>query len=88
MKGGAYLGSFDRRIVDGGINGAGLVTRFVSRASIWGDTWIVDGLVRITGFVTMFASFPARIVQTGFVQSYALVIVAAIAAALGIFWVK
>ncbi len=88
MRGGEYLGSFDRRILDGGINGAGLVTRFVSRASIWADTWIVDGLVRIAGFSAMFASLPARIVQTGFVQSYALVIVAAIAAALGLFWVK
>ena len=88
MKGGSLLGSFDRQFVDGGINGTGLITQAASRISIWFDTWIVDGLVRLTGLVAMIASHPMRMLQTGYVQSYALMIVAAAAAALGLFWVR
>ena len=88
MKGGALLGSFDRQFVDGGINGAGLITRFASHLSIWFDTWIVDGLVRLTGLVTKAAGYPIRMAQTGYVQSYAMWIIAAAAAALGFFWVR
>ena len=39
---------FDRNIIDGlGVNGAGWLTRFISRVSMWWDTWIVDGSVRL-----------------------------------------
>ena len=88
MKGGTLLGSFDKQFVDGSINGTGLITRVASRISIWFDTWIVDGMVRLTGLVAMIASHPMRMLQTGYVQSYALMIVAAAAAALGLFWVR
>ena len=73
--GGTVLGSFDKHVVDGGVNGAGWLTRFTSRLSIWWDTWIVDGAVRLASFLVEMSSFPARILQTGFVQSYALAFV-------------
>ena len=44
--GGRLLGIFDEKVVDGGVNGAGWLTRFTSRLSIWWDTWIIDGAVR------------------------------------------
>ena len=70
------------------VNGAGLLARTTSRISIWWDTWIVDGLVRLTALITEGASFPVRMLQTGLVQSYALIMVAALAAALGFYWVR
>jgi NADH-quinone oxidoreductase subunit L len=73
--GGSALARFDSRIVDGGVNGAGWVTRLTSALSIWWDTWIVDGAVRLTAFLVKAASFPVRLLHTGSVQAYALVIV-------------
>ncbi len=73
--GGRALARFDERIVDGGVNGAGWMTRLASTLSIWWDTWIVDGAVRLTSFVVKASSYPVRAMQTGSVQSYALVIV-------------
>ncbi len=81
--GGTVLGSFDQHVVDGGVNGAGWLTRFTSRVSIWWDTWIVDGAVRLTSFLVKMSSFPARILQTGFVQSYALMFVVGVALIFG-----
>jgi NADH-quinone oxidoreductase subunit L len=45
-----WLAAFDRRAVDGGVNGAGWLTRFVSSISIWWDTWIMDGAGALTAF--------------------------------------
>ena len=73
--GGTALTRFDAAVVDGGVNGAGSLTRFTSRASIWWDTWIVDGTVRLTAFLVKFASYPLRMLQTGLVQNYAFFIV-------------
>ena len=73
--GGTALTRFDAAVVDGGVNGAGRLTRFTSRASIWWDTWVVDGLVRLTAFLVKFSSYPFRMLQTGLVQNYAFMIV-------------
>ncbi len=83
--GGAALGKFDNRIVDGGVNGAGWATRFTSAVSIWWDTWIIDGSVRLLSFLVKVASYPVRVVQTGLVQAYALVFVGGILALLAWF---
>ena len=80
---GSALSEFDARIVDGGVNGAGWLTRMTSRLSIFWDTWAVDGAVRLLGFTTKVASFPVRMIQTGFVQSYALLIVLGVLSFLG-----
>jgi NADH-quinone oxidoreductase subunit L len=81
--GGSALAAFDRGVVDGGVNGVGWLGRLSSTISIWWDTWIVDGLVRLTGFVVKLAGYPVRLFQTGYVQSYALVFVAGVLAMLG-----
>ena len=73
--GGLLLGAFDRNVVDGGVNGAGWLTRFSSKVSMWWDTWVIDGAVRLSSFLVKVASYPVRILQTGQVQSYALFIV-------------
>ena len=73
---GLALGAFDRTIVDGlGVNGAGWLTRVVSRISIWWDTWIVDGSVRLGSRLIWLLSYPVRLIQDGLVQSYMLLIV-------------
>jgi NADH-quinone oxidoreductase subunit L len=73
--GGRLLGVFDRNVIDGAVNGAGWITRFSATASMWWDTWIIDGAVRLSSFAVKILSYPVRIVQTGQVQSYALFIV-------------
>jgi NADH-quinone oxidoreductase subunit L len=73
--GGRLLGAFDRNVVDGAVNGAGWLTRFSSRVSMWWDTWIVDGAVRFGSFSVKLLSYPVCILQTGRVQAYALFVV-------------
>ncbi len=86
--GGRALSRFDQVVVDGGVNGTGWLTRFTSTISMWWDTWIVDGAVRLTGFSVKIASYPVRILQTGSVQSYALVFVLGIAVVFGYYLVR
>ncbi len=86
--GGRALSRFDQVVVDGGVNGAGWLTRFTSTVSMWWDTWIVDGAVRLIGFSVKIASYPVRILQTGSVQSYALVFVLGIAVVFGYYLVR
>ncbi len=77
--GGTAMAKFDSVVVDGGVDGAGWLTRFTSRVSIWWDTWIIDGGIRLASFLVKCSSYPARVLQTGYVQSYALVFVAGVA---------
>jgi NADH-quinone oxidoreductase subunit L len=73
--GGTALSSFDAKVIDGGVNGAGWLTRATSTVTIWWDTWIVDGSVRLMAFLIKFASYPMRMLQTGMVQNYAFFLV-------------
>ena len=73
--GGRVLGAFDRTIVDGGVNGAGWLTRATATLSMWWDTWIVDGAVRFSSFFVKMLSYPVCILQTGRVQAYAFAVV-------------
>jgi NADH-quinone oxidoreductase subunit L len=86
--GGSALARFDNVVVDGGVNGAGWLTRFTSTVSIWWDTWIIDGAVRLSSFLVKMSSYPVRIVQTGSVQSYALVFVLGVAVVFGYYLVR
>jgi NADH-quinone oxidoreductase subunit L len=74
-KGGLMLGSFDRNVVDGGVNGAGWLTRLAATVSAWWDTWVIDGAVRFGSFFVKMLSYPVCIVQTGRVQAYAFFVV-------------
>jgi NADH-quinone oxidoreductase subunit L len=81
--GGRLLGAFDRNILDEGVNGAGWIARAMSKLWIWWDTWVVDGAVRLTAFTFKVAGYPARMMQNGLIQSYALVFFAGVLALLG-----
>jgi NADH-quinone oxidoreductase subunit L len=81
--GGRVCGAFDRNVVDGAVNGAGWLTRFTSRVSIWWDTWIVDGAVRFGSFCVKMLSYPMCILETGRVQAYAFFVVVGVLAFLG-----
>jgi len=83
--GGLALGAFDRDVVDGGVNGAGWLTRFSSTVSIWWDTWIVDGAVRFGSFFVKMMSYPVCILETGRVQTYAFFVVVGVLAFLGFY---
>ncbi len=67
---------FDAHIVDGLVNGAGWMTRLVASISKWWDKWIIDGLcVNGPAILARALSYPARALQWGLVQWYALVMV-------------
>jgi NADH-quinone oxidoreductase subunit L len=81
---GSSLGMFDAKIIDGlGVNGAGWLTRTISLISMWWDTWIVDGSVRLGAFLVELASFPIRLIQDGEMQEYMLIIVIGLIGFLG-----
>jgi NADH-quinone oxidoreductase subunit L len=86
--GGLFLGSFDRNVIDGGVNGAGWFTRFTATVSMWWDTWIVDGLVRFTAFFVKMLSYPVCILQSGRVQTYAFFVVAGVLVMFGYYIVR
>jgi NADH-quinone oxidoreductase subunit L len=81
--GGRVLSEFDKNVVDGGVNGAGWLTRFSARVSMWWDTWIIDGAVRLSSFFVKMLSYPVCVLQTGRVQSYAFFVVVGALAFLG-----
>jgi NADH-quinone oxidoreductase subunit L len=67
----------DVHIIDGTVNGAGWTTRAFANLSKWWDTWIIDGVfVNGPAILARMLSYPARLLQWGLVQWYALVMVA------------
>ena len=67
---------FDSRIIDGTVNGAGWITRFTATLSNWWDKWVIDGIcVNGPAILARLLSYPARLLQWGLVQWYALVMV-------------
>jgi NADH-quinone oxidoreductase subunit L len=72
---GTALWKFDGKVVDGVVNGVAETTLGTSVASSWWDRWIVDGLVRFVGGFIKTVSWPIRLVQTGYAQNYALVMI-------------
>ena len=66
------LWTFDRRVVDGAVNGSGWLTVFASWVSSLIDKYVVDGAVNLVGRSAEESSFVFRRVQTGLIQNYAL----------------
>ncbi len=81
---GTTLGAFDRGVIDGlGVNGAGWVTREGSIFSMIWDKWIIDGLVNLAARIVWIFSYPVRMIQSGRVSNYALLIVLGVLLFLG-----
>jgi NADH-quinone oxidoreductase subunit L len=78
MKGSFGLWGFDRRVVDGAVNGTGWLTVFSSWVSSLLDRYVVDGAVNLVGRSSEESSFVFRRVQTGLVQNYALLMLAGV----------
>jgi len=72
---GRALWSFDKTVVDGGVNGAGWLTIVSSWLSGLTDRYVVDGAVNLVGWSTEESSYWFRRLQTGLVQNYALLMV-------------
>jgi len=81
---GTTLGAFDRGVIDGlGVNGAGWLTRAFSSISMVWDKWIIDGLVNLAARIVWIVSYPVRMIQSGRVSNYALLIVLGVLVFLG-----
>jgi NADH-quinone oxidoreductase subunit L len=70
------LWKVDSAVVDGGVNGAGGLTKWWARISNAWDKYVVDLAVNATAKVTFWSSFIFRAVQTGHWQNYAFVFAA------------
>jgi NADH-quinone oxidoreductase subunit L len=66
------LFAFDRRVVDGAVNGSAWLTQIASWLSHMTDKYIVDGAVGLVAWSAGRGSFLVRRIQTGLVQNYAL----------------
>jgi len=78
------MAEFDRTIVDGGVNGAGWLTRLERHGVDVVGHLIVDGAVRFTSFFRQAALLPACLLESGRVQTYALFMLVGLLAFLGI----
>jgi NADH-quinone oxidoreductase subunit L len=61
---------FDENVVDGIVNGVGILTRTLGFASAWFDLHVVDGAVNGVGATTQGFGSVARLFQTGRIQQY------------------
>jgi NADH-quinone oxidoreductase subunit L len=82
---GRGLWIFDRRVVDGAVNGSSWITVVSAWFSGLTDRTVVDGLVNLVGRICEEGSFWIRKVQTGLVQNYALLMVLGLFAFLTVF---
>ena len=81
---GIALGAFDVGVIDGlGVNGAGWLARATSSISMVWDKWIIDGLVNLAARIVWIFSYPVRMIQSGRVSNYALLIVLGVLVFLG-----
>ena len=82
---GRSLWTFDRRVVDGAVNGTGWTTVIGAWFSGLTDRTVVDGLVNLVGWIVQESSHLFRRVQTGLVQNYALLMLFGIFAFVSIY---
>ncbi|HET9407840.1 MAG TPA: NADH-quinone oxidoreductase subunit L [Candidatus Sulfotelmatobacter sp.] len=68
---------FDANVVDGAVNTAGWATRAFATLSSWWDRIVIDGIgVNGPAVLARVLSYPARLLEWGLVQWYALVMTA------------
>lgn len=73
----------DRLLLDGVVSSAASGVRKAAFGSSWSDKSVVDGAVRLVAGAVRFLSWPLRAAQGGLVQTYGLLVVAGVLAALG-----
>jgi NADH-quinone oxidoreductase subunit L len=78
LAGSRRLWTFDRRVVDGAVDGSGWATQIASWCSYMFDKHVVDGVVNSIGWSADRGSLFTRRAQTGLVQNYALLMVAGV----------
>jgi NADH-quinone oxidoreductase subunit L len=76
------LSAFDAYVVDGIVNGAASVTRFISWLNGLFDNYIIDGIVNAIANITFWAGNKLRRIQTGNINSYLYGILIALALAI------
>jgi NADH-quinone oxidoreductase subunit L len=64
----------DQKLVDGAVNATGFGGELFSRVNGWIDTHIVDGIVNLVAVVTREMARAVRVIQTGQVQNYLLLV--------------
>jgi NADH-quinone oxidoreductase subunit L len=64
------LARFDKGVIDGAVNLAGLLTRFVAFLSGLFDTYVIDGLVNFWRWLVRGLSAVFRLAQTGNARDY------------------
>jgi NADH-quinone oxidoreductase subunit L len=69
-----YLFKFDLYVIDGIVNGSAKLTLLLSWLYERFDTYVVDGAVNGAGYLSMFFGRNIRRIQTGQLQTYALVV--------------
>jgi len=79
------LWGFDRRVVDGAVDGSGWFTRLSAWISGMIDKYVVDGLVNLVGWSAGESSYGLRRVQTGLIQNYALLMIIGVFALLTVY---
>src|SRR5262245_12392945 len=79
------LWTFDRRAVDGAVNGTGWFTVISAWLSGLTDRTVVDGVVNLVGWIVRETSHVFRRLQTGLVQNYALLMLFGIFAFVSIY---
>jgi len=72
FAGGRGLWTFDRKVVDGAVNGTSWLTVVSSWFSGLTDRNVVDGVVNLVGWIVQESSLAFRRFQTGLVQNYAM----------------
>ena len=75
MAGARGLFAFDRRAIDGAVDVFAWVTQIASWFSHMFDKHVVAGLVNLLGWMAGRGSFFVRMLQTGLIQNYALLMV-------------
>lgn len=87
-RGSSALGWVDSNIVDLLPRLSAGFTSALSLFSGWTDRALVDGTVKATALSFEAVSYPIRLLQTGRIQQYALVILLSLASALGWYWLR
>jgi NADH-quinone oxidoreductase subunit L len=82
---GRGLWAFDRNVIDGVVNGSSWVTRLSAWLSGLTDRTVVDGLVNLVAWIVHESSLAFRRLQTGLVQTYALLMLFGIFAFVSIY---